>query len=108
MNKKEYEEREDKIIFNIFKIFKWIAIIIILLIGIIYILETYGFGGVFSFIGSIISFFLIGLAILTAFRILFDYCINNNAKINEIKKVQHTTFNLLIKIEKDLQQLKYK
>lgn len=103
MKKDEYIKKQDKIISNIFKVFKWITIIIISLIGIIYILETYGFGGIFSFIWSIISFFLIGLAILTAFRILFDYCINNNAKINEIEKVQQKTFNLLIKIERDIE-----
>ena len=40
--------------------------------------------------------------------ISIDEAIYNNTKINEIEKVQHRTFNLLIKIEKDLQQLKYK
>lgn len=57
---------------------------------------------------KVLGFIFLGFLVTETLKAAIYEAIYNNTKINEIKKVQHTTFNLLIKIEKDLQQLKYK
>lgn len=82
-------------------IIQWAIIITILAL-------FFGWGATFDGLMKVLGFIFLGFLVTETLKAAIYEAIYNNTKINEIEKVQHRTFNLLIKIEKDLQQLKYK
>ena len=68
----------------------------------------FGWGATFDGLIKIAGFIFLGFLVTETLKAAIYEAIYNNTKINEIEKVQHRAFNLLIKIEKDIEQLKYK